>query len=119
MIDMSNNVVFVFGANLAGIHNKGSALHAKQHYGAQQGVGVGRTGMAYAIPTKDYKFRVLELTYIRRYIHQFITYAKMNPNLTFRIVKIGCGLAGYNENQIKPSFKGCPSNCILPEGWRD
>ena len=46
-------MIFVFGSNLAGRHGKGAALHAKKFYGAEYGVGVGPTGNAYAIPTKD------------------------------------------------------------------
>ena len=47
--------IFVFGSNLAGRHGKGAALHAKLHYGAIVGRGVGRQGNSYAIPTKDYR----------------------------------------------------------------
>ena len=45
--------IFVFGSNEAGRHGKGAALAAKLQYGAVYGVGRGRTGNAYAIPTKD------------------------------------------------------------------
>ena len=49
--------IFVFGSNLAGRHGAGSALHAAKRYGAQRGIGEGRTGDAYAIPTmKDCAF---------------------------------------------------------------
>jgi hypothetical protein len=33
-------------------------------------------------------------------------------------MKIGCGLAGFQESQIEPMFWGSPDNVILPEGWR-
>jgi hypothetical protein len=49
--------IFVFGSNLAGRHGAGSALEAKRFHGAEQGIGIGRTGNAYAIPTKDYLLR--------------------------------------------------------------
>lgn len=45
--------IFVFGSNLAGGHGAGAAKAAREHYGARYGVGSGRTGRAYAIPTKD------------------------------------------------------------------
>ena len=46
-------MIFVFGSNLAGRHGAGAALYAARKYGAKYGVGVGRTGDAYALPTKD------------------------------------------------------------------
>lgn len=87
--------IFVFGSNLAGRHGAGSALHAVKHYNAVRGVGVGPTGQAYAIPTKDEDLRVLPLATIRGYVADFLAYAEQNPKLKFRIVAIGCGLAGY------------------------
>lgn len=110
--------IFVFGSNLAGRHGKGAALFARQNFDAQYGCGVGRTGKAYAIPTKDKSLRVLPLQTIHRYVKDFLEYAKANPNLKFQVTKIGCGLAGYQEYDIKPMFSGAPDNCILPEGWR-
>jgi hypothetical protein len=112
-----SNKIFVFGSNLAGRHGAGSAKHAKVHYGAKYGVGVGRTGMAYAIPTKDEHLRVLPLEFIRLAVNEFIEYAKLHPELEFEIVKVGCGLAGYKDYQIVPLFKDCPNNCRLPKDW--
>lgn len=112
------NRVFVFGSNLAGRHGKGSALHAAQNWGAEYGVGEGRTGDSYAIPTKDEQLRVLPLSEIAGYVRAFLLYAERNPDLTFEIVPIGCGLAGYMPNNIAPLFENAPSNCILPEEFR-
>jgi predicted PilT family ATPase len=110
--------IFVFGSNLAGDHRKGSALCARLHHGAAQGVGKGRTGSAYAIPTKDKNLRRLSLKYIEKYVTEFIEYAKANPELSFEVTKIGCGLAGYREFEIRPLFKEAPLNCRLPDWWR-
>lgn len=110
--------IFVFGSNLAGRHGKGAALHARKFAGALYGQGVGRQGQSYAIPTKDQHFRVLPLAIIAQYVTEFIQYAVQNPTLTFQVTKIGCGLAGYSEEVIKPLFKTAPINCELPEGWR-
>lgn len=110
--------IFVFGSNLAGVHGAGSARHAALHCGAEYGIGVGRTGDAYAIPTKDKKIQTLPLSEIRVYVADFLRYARDNPNDEFEVVKIGCGLAGFRENQISPLFEHSPPNCILPEGWR-
>lgn len=111
-------MIFVFGSNLAGRHGKGAALYARQNYGAKYGVGVGRTGSAYAIPTKDELLETLPLNVINEYVNDFLKYAKKNKDLVFKVTKIGCGLAGYSDYQIAPMFKKAPANCILPDGWR-
>ncbi|MBS3912738.1 MAG: hypothetical protein KGZ70_13105 [Hydrogenophaga sp.] len=111
-------MIFVFGSNLAGRHGKGAALHARQTYGAKYGVGVGPTGRAYAIPTKDEQIRTLPLECIAPYVTDFLAYARDNPHLEFAVTRIGCGLAGYMDVQIAPMFKAAPENCHLPDGWR-
>lgn len=110
--------IFVFGSNLAGIHGAGAALHARHFYGAVLGVGVGPQGRAYALPTKDQHFRVLPLFVIAQHVTEFISYAKMHPELTFNVTAVGCGYAGYNPFDIAPLFKGAPPNCELPNWWR-
>lgn len=112
-------MIFVFGSNLAGRHGKGAALTAKVTYGAQYGVGVGRTGNAYAIPTKDASLKTLPLKTIQTYVSQFIDYAKAHPELQFYVTRVGCGLAGYTDAQIAPMFKGAPENAPLPKGWNE
>ncbi len=113
-----DNTIFVFGSNLGGIHGRGSALEARQNWGALQGVGTGRMGSAYAIPTKDRRLRVLPLATIKEYVIHFLHYAKQNPDLQFVVVEIGCGLAGYAPSDIAPFFKGFPSNVNLPVSFR-
>lgn len=110
--------IFVFGSNLAGRHGKGAALCAKNDHGAVYGVGVGRTGNAYAIPTKDRYLAVMPLPRIKDYVDDFIVYARQHPELTFLVTRIGCGLAGYRDDNIAPMFVGTPTNCILPNEWK-
>lgn len=112
-------MIFVFGSNLAGRHGKGAALYARQHHGAKYGVGIGMQGNSYAIPTKDANIQTLPLEVIELYVAAFLTFARFNPQLEFQVTKIGCGLAGYQEADIAPMFKGAPPNCHLPEGWRE
>lgn len=114
----SENVIFVFGSNLAGRHGRGSAYVAKVKWHARQGEGEGRTGQAYAIPTKDHQLKVMRFDLIKAYVGDFIQYAKDHPHLRFHVVKVGCGLAGFSEERMKPLFRDAPSNCDLPEGWR-
>lgn len=114
----SKVTVFVFGSNLAGRHGKGAALAARREHGAVYGVGIGRTGNAYALPTKDASIRTLPLETIARYVGDFLEYARAHPDLSFQVTRIGCGLAGYREEAIAPLFADAPANCLLPEGWR-
>lgn len=110
--------IFVFGSNLAGRHGKGAALYARTHHGAEYGVGRGRTGNAYAIPTKGYHLEVLDLDYIKTEVQWFMIYARHYPELTFQLTRIGCGLAGYKDSQIAPMFKGVTNNVLIPIEWR-
>mgnify|MGYP001575308488 CR=1 FL=1 len=110
--------IFVFGSNLAGRHGKGAAKFAKDNYGAIYGRGKGIQGNSYAIPTKDAYLEPLPLKSIDNFVHEILCYAQDNPQDTFNVTRIGCGLAGYNDNQIAPMFKGAPENCKLPTGWR-
>lgn len=102
---MSNNVVFVFGSNLAGRHGKGAAYHAMKEWGAEYGVGVGPTGRAYAIPTKDSNLKTLELHTIESYVKKFLEYAEENPQLFFIFTAIGTGLAGYEARDVARRLK--------------
>ena len=112
-------VIFVFGSNLAGRHGKGAALTAFKLHGAIRGCGEGLQGSSYAIPTKDYNIKRLSLNEIHRHVNIFIEVAKSLPNKMFYVTAIGTGLAGYTKEEIAPFFKGAPTNCNLPEGWRN
>jgi hypothetical protein len=107
--------IFVFGSNESGIHGAGAAKLAFEKFGAVWGVGVGRRGKTYAIPTKDYTIKTLDLIEIEDYVKEFLIFANNNSNLTFLVTEIGCGLAGYTPKDIGPLFKGAPSNVILPQ----
>lgn len=109
-----SRIVFVFGSNLAGVHGAGSAAHALAHYGATRGQGIGISGDSYAIPTKDRNIRSMPLDEIKPYVADFITFAREHPERTFKVVAIGCGLAGFTPEQIVPMFADAPENCQLP-----
>lgn len=111
--------IFVFGSNLAGRHGKGAALAAACEHGAIYGVGEGRQGNSYAIPTKDRMLRPLELAAIRVYVERFLAYAREHPELRFRLTAVGCGLAGYTPFWIAPMFAGAPPNCALPHEFTE
>ena len=111
--------IFVFGSNLAGRHGKGAAKTAADFWGAKYGVGVGRTGNSYAIPTKDAYLSSLPMEKIRHFVSRFLCYASSNLHLCFLVTRIGCGLAGYKDEDIAPFFLGAPRNCVLPIEWSD
>ncbi len=109
--------IFVFGSNLAGRHGKGAALVARHRWGAVYGQGAGRQGRSYAIPTKDERIVTLPLSKIEAYVKEFLSYAEDHKECTFLLTKIGCGLAGYTEEDISPMFKDAPYNVLKPRGW--
>ncbi len=112
---MKNGACFVFGSNKAGIHGAGAALQAVQ-YGAIRGAGFGFHGQSFAIPTKDHNLQTLPLTEIQKYVDAFLDFASQQ-DITFAVTRIGCGLAGYTDEQIAPLFEGATENVKLPEGW--
>jgi len=110
--------IFVFGSNLAGRHGAGAALEAAKNWGAQYGIGHGRTGLSYAIPTKDRGLRTLPLDVIEKFVREFIEYAESRPALEFKVTAIGTGLAGYSHEQIAPMFREAPKNCLMCDEWK-
>lgn len=113
---------FVFGSNLAGRHGAGAALHARKHYGAVYGIGIGPSlpgefGISYGIPTKNYVLKTLPLNAIHAEVIRFISFAEERRELLFKVTRIGCGLAGYANGDIAPMFAGAPSNCEFDPQW--
>lgn len=110
-------MIFVFGSNLAGRHGAGAALYAVTYRGAIYGQGKGPQGRSYAIPTKDAQLKPLPLTEIEKYVGVFIEYARAYPDQLFDVTRVGCGYAGYKDEQIAPLFRDAPDNCLLPDLW--
>lgn len=119
MIMRLRNTRFVFGSNLAGRHGAGAAKDAVMYYGALVGQGVGPQGTAYALPTKDWRLDPLPLARIATHVADFIDYAEFRPELIFAVTRVGCGLAGFTDEDIAPLFAAAPLNCQLPYGWRE
>ncbi len=111
--------MFVFGSNLAGRHLGGSAAHAHKNEGAEWGVGAGPTGNSYAIPTLDENLEKLPLKVISQYVTLFKLYAIIHSEITFDVVAIGCGIAGFSPSEIAPMFRGSPDNVNLPEEFKE
>ncbi|MBR4758078.1 MAG: hypothetical protein IK084_04640 [Bacteroidaceae bacterium] len=112
--ELGPNEIFVFGSNLSGSHGGGAALLAYERFGAIWGQGVGLQGQSYGIPTMQGGVET-----IKPYVDEFIDFAKSRPDLTFLVTRIGCGIAGFRNEEIAPLFakaKGV-ENIVLPEGW--
>ena len=110
--------VFVFGSNLAGVHGAGAARVAVEKHGAEMGKGVGLQGNSYALPTKDHNIQTLPFPDVAMNIHHFLVFAKRNPEYQFKVTRIGCGLAGYQDKEIAPLFYRAPDNCHFDLAWR-
>ena len=110
---LENNQIFVFGSNEQGMHGGGAALTAVKKFGAIMGQGEGLQGQSYAIPTME------GIDSMRKAIDRFIEYAKEHPELTFLVTRIGCGIAGYREEEVAPLFAEAKdiSNIYLPSGF--
>jgi hypothetical protein len=108
------NEIFVFGSNLRGMHGGGAAYIAYRKFGAIMGQGVGLQGRSYGIPTMQGGVET-----IKPYVDEFIAFAKEHQNLTFLVTRIGCGIAGFTDEEIAPLFETAHEveNIVLPEGW--
>ena len=111
---LKENEIFVFGSNLAGMHGGGAARIARLHFGAVMGKGVGLQGQSYAIPTMQGGVET-----IRPYVNDFIDFAKHHPEMQFLVTPIGCGIAGFEAEDIAPLFEKAKEmkNISLPESF--
>lgn len=112
--ELGPDEVFVFGSNLAGAHGGGAARVARQRFGAVMGQGVGPQGQSYAIPTMQGGVET-----IRPYVDEFIEYARECDQNTFYVTRIGCGIAGFRDEEIAPLFREALKlyNVRLPESF--
>jgi hypothetical protein len=111
------NAVFVFGSNRKGIHGAGAARAAHQNYGAKWGQGEGSQGRSYALPTMSGIGQVLTLDDIREHVSRFLSYAEQQLDRVFVLTRVGCGIAGYSDEEIAPLFADAPSNVVRPDEW--
>lgn len=122
--NLKPNEIFVFGSNLQGNHAGGAARFAVLKFGAEMGNPIGLQGQSYAIPTLSQaaigipldKLK-LPISEIGKYVNEFIGFASQHPDMFFYVTPIGCGIAGFTEEEIAPLFSECVNmeNVALPE----
>lgn len=110
------NEIFVFGSNLQGYHGAGAARMALDKFGAVWGQGVGLQGQSYAIPTMEGGVET-----IKPYVDEFIDFAKQHPEYQFLLTRVGCGIAGFTNEEIAPLFGEALKleNVIFPKAFID
>jgi len=108
--------IFVFGSNLEGRHLGGAARVALDKFGARMGQGVGIQGQSYAIPTMQGGVDT-----IRPYVDEFIDLAREWDQNTFYVTRIGCGIAGFTDEEIAPLFDEADElyNVRLPKSFAE
>lgn len=111
---LDKDEVFVFGSNLAGNHAGGAARTALLRFGAKMGQGEGMQGQSYAIPTMQGGVET-----IKPYVDRFIDLAYEWDQTTFYVTRIGCGIAGFTDEEIAPLFDRAYDlyNVRLPESF--
>ncbi|UCR75544.1 hypothetical protein PP742_gp60 [Alcaligenes phage vB_Af_QDWS595] len=114
----TDHMIFVFGSNKAGIHGGGAAKHALHYRGANLRQGWGLQGQSFGIPTKDENIKSLHIIDVQLYIDSFIDYANEHQDMEFQVTRIGCGLAGFKDEEIAPMFDLAPANCFFDEKWK-
>jgi len=113
---LDGNEVFVFGSNLGGFHGGGAARATLELFGAVWGQGVGLQGQSYAIPTMHGGVET-----IKPYVDEFIDFARSRQDLFFYVTRIGCGIAGFRDEEIAPLFRDALplDNVALPKSFHD
>ncbi|WP_280123248.1 A1S_2505 family phage non-structural protein [Duncaniella muricolitica] len=113
---LDRDEIFVFGSNLQGLHHGGAARVAHERFGAIMGQGVGLQGQSYAIPTMQGGVET-----IKPYVDDFIELAREWDQTTFLVTRIGCGIAGFTDEQIAPLFAEAMKlyNVVLPKSFVD
>jgi hypothetical protein len=111
----------IVGTNESGLHGAGIALKAYKDWNLMPGQGFGPSGSCFGIPTKDWHVQTLPLFIIKQYIGRYINWVRKNPQYIHYVTKVGCGLAGYEIQDIAPMFEELKlfKNVWMPQEFRD
>ena len=111
------NEILVFGSNLNGNHAGGLARVCAKQFGAEEGIGEGVTGQSYAFPTLDEAMGQVSQEALQVSAQRLIDFANQNRQKIILLTKVGCGIAGFDEDEIKEHFREAPANIIKPKEW--
>jgi uncharacterized protein (DUF1810 family) len=111
------NQIFVFGSNALGYHTGGASGTARKKFGAVWGKPEGIQGQSYAIPVDFGKGNVAPD--IQPYVDRFIAYAKTHPENHFFVTRVGCGIAGFTDQEMAEHFRDAltMNNVSLPRSF--
>ena len=112
--------IFVFGSNALGYHTGGASGTARKKFGAVWGQPEGLQGQSYAIPV-DYGKNVRKDAEVKAAVDRFIAFAKEHEDLFFFVTRVGCGIAGYHDEEMAQFFKDAMElkNVSLPKSFVD
>lgn len=112
--------IFVFGSNALGYHTGGASGTARKKFGAVWGQPEGLQGQSYAIPV-DYGKNVRKDAEVKAAVDRFIAFAKEHEDLFFFVTRVGCGIAGYHDDEMAQYFKAALDlkNISLPKSFVD
>ena len=112
--------IFVFGSNALGYHTGGASGTARKKFGAVWGQAEGLQGQCYAIPV-DYGKNIRKDGEVRAAVGRFIAFAKAHPDLFFLVTRVGCGIAGYHDEEMAQFFIDALElkNVSLPKSFVD
>jgi uncharacterized protein (DUF1810 family) len=112
--------VFVFGSNALGYHTGGASGTARKKFGAVWGQAEGLQGQSYAIPV-DFGKGIRKDAEVKAAIDRFIAFAKAHHELFFFVTRVGCGIAGYHDEEMAQFFREALelNNVCLPKSFVD
>lgn len=112
--------IFVLGHNALGYHTGGASGTARKKFGAVWGQPEGLQGQSYAIPV-DYGKNVRKDAEVKAAVDRFIAFAKEHEDLFFFVTRVGCGIAGYHDEEMAQFFKDAMElkNVSLPKSFVD
>ena len=112
--------VFVFGSNALGYHTGGASRTARKLFGAVWGQAEGLQGQSYAIPV-DFGKGVRKDTEVKAAVDRFMDFAREHAELFFFVTRVGCGIAGYHDEEMAQFFKDALElkNVCLPKSFVD
>jgi uncharacterized protein (DUF1810 family) len=112
------NQIFVFGSNTLGYHTGGASGTARKKFGAVWGQAEGLQGQCYAIPV-DYGKDVRKDNEVQAAVDRFLDFARTHTDLFFLVTRVGCGIAGYHDDEMAQFFKNALElpNVSLPKSF--